>query len=180
VVPRNEHEGTARANAFRHTKPNKPFNPIARENVRSGSTAALGLEMSIGRIVLGILLLLAGTAVTHVLYAMNEDGNLWNGGLFVGVLLAAVVATAVFGACRRFLSSRWARIVTGVSITYCIWLAILLVGDPESGMWLPVIVIFGIPFTAPVLIGAWFSSDLFMSSITAQQAAAGDARNARA
>jgi len=136
--------------------------------------------MSIGRMVLGTLLVLAGALVTHVLYAMNEDGNLWNGALFVGVLLAAVVATAVFCGCRRFLSSRWARVLIGVSIIYCVWLAILLIGDPESGMWLPVIIIFGIPFTAPVLIAAWFSSGLFMSPVAAQQAAAGDARNARA
>jgi hypothetical protein len=140
----------------------------------------LSLEMSIWRIVLGALPVLSGTVVTHVLYAMNEDGNLWNTGLLVGVLLAAVMATVVFGACRRSLSSRWARILSGVSITYCMWLAILLVGDPESGMWLPVIFIFGIPFTAPLLIGAWFSSEMFISCTTGQQAAARDARSGRA
>lgn len=121
--------------------------------------------MNIGKIVLGTLLVLGGTVATHALYAMSEDGNLWNAALFIGVFVASFVATAVFCACRRFLASRRARVMTGISVIYCIWLVTLLAGDPESKMWLPVIVIFGVPFTAPVLIATWFASGLFMSSV---------------
>jgi hypothetical protein len=121
-----------------------------------------------------VAMMLAGVAVTHFLYAMNEDGNLLNQRLFVFVLIAALISTFLFVVCRRVLSRSIHAALFGTALSYVAWLAILMT-EPSTLMWLPVIVLFGIPFTLPVLLGSWCASAKVCSLLRpAQQAVAAD------
>jgi hypothetical protein len=106
--------------------------------------------------------LVAGTIATRIFYALTEDGNLLNPALFLLLSGATLIATAAFCAARHFFSTSWIKVTVGVAGSYCAWLIILLASGPETAMWLPVIILVGVPFTAPVLIGAWVGSGLLM------------------
>ena len=72
-------------------------------------------------------------------------------------------ATVGFCASRRFFSTRWKKVMAGIGGSYLAWLAILVAAGPETLMWLPVIILVGIPFTAPVLMGAWVGSGFLIA-----------------
>ena len=107
--------------------------------------------------ILGLLCVLAGTLPSHVMYARSEDGNLWNLQLFVMMLAAAITSFVAFAVCRLLVDGTVKRLVVGAIASYAAILALLLVaagvtGDvAETLMWMPVIILFGIPFLAPLV-----------------------------
>jgi hypothetical protein len=106
---------------------------------------------------LGLLCVIAGTLPSHVLYATSKDGDLWNLQLFTTVLVAAITSFVVFAGCRLLPGGTANRLVVGAIASYAAILALLLVWVGVSGemdetlMWMPVILLVGIPYLAPLV-----------------------------
>lgn len=119
--------------------------------------------MLLKRLSIGAGAFVAGLVGTHVLYAINEDGDLANVALFKDLLFAATIATLIFCACRFLVTEGRAKFL-GTALSYLTWASFLLLRDhgAETLMWLPVIVMFGVLFTAPILVGSWYASRCFL------------------
>jgi hypothetical protein len=126
--------------------------------------------MKLPRALLALAILAAGVPPSVLLYAANEDGSLWNWGLWRQLSMAALVAASSFLITRGAWPDELRSVVVGVLLTYGLWLGFLMAVDPSSLMWLAVIVIFGIPFTAPIMVGAWFASGLLLPLFESEQA----------
>lgn len=126
--------------------------------------------MRITRPVLGLLCVVAGAIPPHVMYAMSEDGNLFNPVLFGLMAVAAVTAFFVFAVSRRLSSSSVGQFAVGVLGCYASFLALLVIALALTGeaaealMWMPVTVFFGIPFMAPLVVMAWLGSVLVFAA----------------
>ncbi|HOU60098.1 MAG TPA: hypothetical protein PLS59_11715 [Kiritimatiellia bacterium] len=120
--------------------------------------------------ILGLICVLAGTLLPHAMYAMSEDGNLWNLQLFVMMLIAAITSFTAFAACRFFLDGTIKRFIIGAIASYAAILILLLAAAGITGefseviMWIPVILLFGVPFMAPLVIMSGVGSLLVMGN----------------
>ena len=107
-----------------------------------------------------------GTVPPHVMYAKSEDGNIWNVSLFAMMLAAAIASFVTFVACRIMLTTKGKRLFIGVIASYLVMLILLLVASGVTGdiaetmMWMPVILLFGIPYMAPLVGMSWLGSVL--------------------
>ncbi len=116
--------------------------------------------------ILGVLCVIAGTIPPYLMYAKSEDGNLRNPALFATILVAASISLAVFGVCRLLFTTALKRLFIGAIASYVALLLFLLVaaritGDlAETTMWMPIILLFGIPFMAPLVGMSWLGSIL--------------------
>lgn len=135
--------------------------------------------------IVGLICVLAGTLPPHVMYARSEDGNLWNLQLFAMMLAAATISFGTFAVCRLFLDGTVKRLAVGAIASYAAILMFLLVasritGDlAETMMWMPVILLFGIPFMAPLVAMSGVGSVLVFGDgkTRPEQGAQGDAVN---
>ena len=115
---------------------------------------------------LGLLCVLGGTLPSYVIYAKSKDGNLWNPGLFEMMVVAAITSFLIFAVCRHLLSTAKKRLIAGVIGSYAAFLVVLTVGAglhgqlAETLMWMPVILLFGIPFMAPLVGMSWLGTRL--------------------
>ena len=125
--------------------------------------------MKLPRALLALAILAAGVLPSVVLYASNEDGSLWNWGLWRQLSMAALAAASSFLITRSAWPDELRSVVVGVLLSYGLWLGFLMAVDPSSLMWLVVIVVFGIPFTAPIMVGAWFASGLLLPLFASEQ-----------
>jgi len=117
------------------------------------------------RILLALVILLAAIVPSGLLYAEAKDGNVWNWGLWGALFIAALLAAASFLFTRRKLPGSLLSLVVGALLTYVVWIGVLLALAPSGGlMWLPIIVLVGIPYTAPIIAGAWFASGIFLAA----------------
>jgi hypothetical protein len=118
------------------------------------------------KIIIGLLCVIVGTLPTHVMYAMSEDRNLCNPSLFAMMLLAAVISFTTFAACRILFSAKGKRLLIGVIASYAAMFILLVVatgitGDiAETMMWMPIILLFGIPYMTPLIGMSWLGSVL--------------------
>ena len=107
--------------------------------------------------IIGVLCIIFAALPPHMMYAMSEDGNLWNIHLFSMMLIASVLSFAVFIASRFLFVSKSKWIIAGIFFSYSSILALLITvsaitGDlSETIMWMPVILMFGIPYMAPLV-----------------------------
>jgi hypothetical protein len=121
--------------------------------------------MKIARITLGFLCIIAAAIPSHLLYATHEDGNLRNPGLFLAMFIASVTSFAVFSLTKK-LPSFTSQLIAGILGSYLAFLGLVfliaaITGDTaETIMWTPIIVLFGIPFMAPLVGLSWLSSVL--------------------
>lgn len=120
---------------------------------------------------MGLACVFLGAVPSHVAYVSSNDGNLWDLWHFSVILGAALVCFIVFSVCRLIRGiGKGMRLLLGTVINY----ALLLLGlfamawidgvIYEIGMWLPVIVIFGIPFFAPTVLMSWFGCKIWFGS----------------
>jgi len=121
--------------------------------------------MRVLRVLLALGILSASIVPSGWLYANANDGNVWDWGLWRLLSVAAILAVASFLVTRRMCPGKLYSLAVGILLTYVVWLGILLALEPSSLGWLPVIVLFGIPYTAPILAGAWFSSGIFLVAL---------------
>ena len=116
------------------------------------------------KVALGLTCTLAGVTATYLLYAMNEDGDFFAPGLMVMLLVAAAAAFGVFTFCKRRVQAPKKQFALGCLGCYACFAALLLGGSvvagnfPETFMWLPVIVLFGVPFALPLVVGAFLGA----------------------
>jgi len=108
-----------------------------------------------------------GSIPPYVLYAEGKDGNLLNASLMLAMLFAASVSFLVFALCRYiFPTSLLLQQVIGWSGSYVSFLLLAILVSamqgnlPETIMWLPIIVLFGIPFMAPLIGMSWLATHL--------------------
>lgn len=120
--------------------------------------------------ILGLICVLAGTLPPYVMYARSEDGNLWNPSLFFMMITAAITSFGAFAVCRFVLDGTVKRLVAGTIVSYAAILIILLAaagvtGDlAETMMWMPIILLFGIPFMAPLVTMSGLGSVLVLNN----------------
>jgi hypothetical protein len=121
--------------------------------------------MKIARITLGFLCIIAAAIPSYLLYAKHEDGNLRNPGLFLAMFIASVTSFAVFSITKK-LPSFTSQLIAGIMGSYLVFfglvfaIAIITGATAETIMWSPIIVLFGIPFMAPLVGLSWLSSTL--------------------
>src|SRR5687768_17613513 len=90
-------------------RPNKPFNPIARENARSGLTAALGFMTKTNPMHVGLGCSLVGVPVLFTLVYELGYGSLFPSA-WDGVVLGFFILTGALMIYRLPLSSLGARV----------------------------------------------------------------------
>jgi hypothetical protein len=126
--------------------------------------------MKLVKIISGLICIPLAAIPPHVMYAMSEDGNLWNNTLFSMMLLAAIASFVSFSASRYIFDSSKKRIVVGIIISYGAMLVLLiffsyLKGDlPETIMWMPIIIIFGVLYMSPLLGLSFLASILIFGN----------------
>lgn len=122
------------------------------------------------KVIAGILCVPLAALPPHVMYAMSEDGNLWDIVLFSMMLLAAVVSFVCFAVSRYLFSTKGKRVIAGIFASYTAMLVLLVVSAvitsdlSETMMWMPVILIFGIPFMAPLIGISFLGSTLIFGN----------------
>ena len=93
----------------------------------------------------------------HYMYAMSEDGNIYNKKLLVMMLIAAVISFIAFSTTRYIFKSNIKRIIAGIIASYAAMLLILVVASSIAGeiaetlMWMPIILMFGAVYMAPLI-----------------------------
>ena len=114
---------------------------------------------------MGLVCVIAAAVPPYVLYAKSEDGNMRNPGLFLAMLAAAVTSFVVASVTKRLPSFR-AQLIAGIGGSYLALLGLLFFVAAIQGkvaetlMWTPVILLFGLPFMAPLVGLAWLGSTL--------------------
>lgn len=99
---------------------------------------------------------------------MGEDGNLRNTELFLMMLCASVAAFLTVTGARFIFTVRRTQLIGGSAAAYCLFVLLVLENAlthgvsafAETVMWLPIMVMFGIPFMAPTVTLAWCGSFL--------------------
>lgn len=100
------------------------------------------------------------------MYARSEDGDLWNPGLFGMILVAAVTSFLLFVASRNLAFTARRGFFAGAIASYVSFFVLITVGAALHGqlaetlMWTPVILLFGIPFMAPLVVMSWIGARL--------------------
>jgi hypothetical protein len=74
--------------------------------------------MKLPRALLALAILAAGVPPSVLLYAANEDGSLWNWGLWRQLSMAALVAASSFLITRGAWPDELRSVVVGVLLTY--------------------------------------------------------------
>jgi hypothetical protein len=121
--------------------------------------------MKIVRITFGFLCIIAAAIPPYLHYARHKDGNLRNPGLFLAMLIASVTCFAVFSLTKK-LPSFMSQLIAGIIGSYIALIGLVffraaIIGEiAETIMWSPIIVLFGIPFMAPLVGLSWLSSTL--------------------
>ena len=116
--------------------------------------------MKMTRIALGILCIIAAAVPPYFLYAKSEDGNTSNPALFFAMLIAALTSFAVFSITKKIPSFR-AQLIAGFGGSYLallglVFLAAAIHGETaDTFMWTPIILLFGIPYMAPLVGLSW-------------------------
>lgn len=91
------------------------------------------IRFTIGRLILVNLCLIVGALPTHFLYAESEDGNIFNVGLFVMLLIAIVISFLVFASLRIHLGTGFQSAVLGVIGSYVTLFSVLFLLALFSG-----------------------------------------------
>jgi len=121
--------------------------------------------MKIARITLGLLCVIVAALPPYLLYATHEDGNLRNPRLYLAMLIASVTSFAVFSFAKKLPSFK-IQIIAGIGGSYFAFFVLVLLVAAIMGeiaefiMWSVIIVLFGIPFMAPLVGLSWLSSTL--------------------
>ena len=121
--------------------------------------------MKIVRITLGFLCIIAAAIPPYLHYVRHKDGNLRNPGLFLAMLIASVTCFAVFSLTKK-LPSFMPQLIAGIIGSYIALIGLVffraaIIGEiAETIMWSPIIVLFGIPFMAPLVGLSWLGSTL--------------------
>lgn len=121
--------------------------------------------MKTARIIAGLLCVIAAAVPSYLLYAKHEDGNMRNPGLFLMMLIASVISFAIFSLAKK-LPSLITQLIAGIFGSYIaifglfFLLAAIKGTEAEFIMWSPIIIIFGIPWLAPLVAMSWLSSIL--------------------
>ena len=114
---------------------------------------------------MGLLCIILATVPPYLLYTRHEDGNLRTHGLFRAMLIASVTCFAVFSLTKK-LPSFMSQLIAGIIGSYIALIGLVffraaIIGEiAETIMWSPIIVLFGIPFMAPLVGLSWLSSTL--------------------
>ena len=117
------------------------------------------------RIILGLALIIAAALPSHIFYTRMNHGNFKDPTLFMTMLAAAATSFAVFS-CSKLIPSYRAQLISGILGSYCAFLGLVFLwaaikGDfAETYMWTPIIILFGIPFMAPMVALSWLASTL--------------------
>ncbi len=117
------------------------------------------------RLFSGLGVTLGGAAITSWIYASQEGEGLgyYTWGTVALFVLASGLAFGCFLVIHRMAQGKKDLLILGsVSTYFCLigvfilWL--LLRGNAEEVMWLPVAIFFGIPSFVPIVIAAWLGS----------------------
>jgi hypothetical protein len=137
------------------------------------------------RIILGSICVVAGTLSSQWMYAASSgSGEFLDPNLSKMMAVAAGVVFLVFAASRWLFQSLAAHLILGCLGSYGSLLALVLVvsagqgGLEETRMWMPVILIIGIPYMAPLVGMTWLGTVLIFPKRKLPEAGAqGDTLN---
>jgi hypothetical protein len=102
---------------------------------------------------------------SHLLYAKNEDGNLLNPHVFLAMLIASVTSFLVFSLAKK-IPFFLVQIIVGIGVSYLAFLGVIFliaaITDEmaETIMWMPIMILVGIPNMAPLVGLSWLGSTL--------------------
>ena len=117
------------------------------------------------RILIGLLCVPAGMVLPCALYTLGKGRTSPHPALLAGMAVAAATSFLVFTACRA-LPPGARRGVIGAAASYGAFLVLLSAAASAQGtmaetlMWMPVIVLVGIPYMAPLVAMTWLGSVL--------------------
>ncbi len=125
--------------------------------------------------VLGLLCIPAGAFGSFAMYVTSKDGNFRNP-IFFGILLfLAIISFSIFSFCQRFRSKGLGTQigVVGSYVAFIVFLLLSSLFEKNNGellTWMPVIVILGVFYMAPVVGLSYLGSSLFFKkSLSAVQ-----------
>ena len=116
------------------------------------------------RMLLALAVLLAAIVPSALLF--EPARVMWGWRLWGALFLAAIFAAALFLVTRRIWPGKLRSLAVGALLAYAVWIGLLVAGDPPNDLqwFLAVTIFFIIPFSAPILVGAWFSSGIFLAA----------------
>jgi len=119
-------------------------------------------------VILSLLCIVVAAVPGQIMYAIAAKKNLLDPSFFLGMMVASSASYVVFSA-AKLIPSHTAQLLTGIGGSYfaLIGLVFLVVfkGDiAEFMLWLPVVIVFGIPFMAPLIGLSWLGSTLVLGA----------------
>lgn len=123
--------------------------------------------------VVGAAVMLSGTITSTLFYALSQGDGLVPPSFVFTLLIATVISFLIFSACRRIWRNRSSvALVIGTLCSYLTFGALVLSlaaagGErelAEAYMWMPVWILFGIPFMAPIVGSSWAGSILIFAA----------------
>ena len=119
--------------------------------------------------IVGIIAMILGAFTTYAMYSRGETGDLRCYGAIPHLLVALGACATVTVVSFRLSRRPVARLAVSFGLSYAAYVllilgASLITGDfAETMMWLPIILLFAIPFMFPLTAGAIAAVALFAS-----------------
>lgn len=123
--------------------------------------------MRIAKLLLSLILLFLGIFLTSMLYAFFETKEAFNLQVFLMILADSLLIAAISYFCiKRYVTKR-KKFFMSLLFSYSLNILIFLImGGLEALMWLPVMIMFAVPFCAPVIILSYFATLVFLDSLS--------------
>ena len=115
-------------------------------------------------IILSLLCIVVAAVPGQIMYAIAAKKNLLDPSFFLGMMIASSASFVVFSA-AKLIPSPTAQLLTGIGGSYLafiglVFLAVFKGEIAEFTLWLPGVIVFGIPFMAPLVGLSWLGSTL--------------------
>lgn len=129
--------------------------------------------MKIAKKILAIIIPFFGMFATYVLYSLNESGNLRTFGLIIVIGIGAICSVSI----ALFFHKKWGNSEKSfwysIIYSYLSFICLYLLGGiftdgltylAEALMWLPIMIIFMVPFASPVIFTSCAAVFLFFDA----------------
>ena len=117
----------------------------------------LSLIYILKKTVLGLVCVVAGIILPYLMYAESGNGNIINPVLFIMMVIAGGISFLIFAICRWSFSSLLTQVLIGTTGCYTSFILLIVIVSairdelPETVMWMPIMLLFGIPYMAPLV-----------------------------
>ena len=120
--------------------------------------------------IFGVMILLIGTLFPYSLYTLSEGkGNSIE--LYLIIFIVAIISFVAFLISHVITSIKILQFIIGTTLSYffmgiALLIATKITGDyDETIMWFPIIILFGVPYMAPLVLCAFISKVLIINKI---------------